>query len=433
MTANSIKTQSEAIFERAQQVIPGGVSSANRVVEPNLVFTRAEGAYIYDADGKRYIDYHAAFGPPVLGHCQPEVNAFVYESLSKVDLVGVGTSEQEVALAEKIIQHIPAAEKVMFCNSGSEATYAALRLSRAVTGRRKIIKFQGCYHGWHDAILMNVISPPEKIGQKDPLSAGMTPEVVADTLVVPFNDVEAVTSIIEENADSVAAVILEPIPHNIGCVMPRPEFLQALRDLTTRYGIVLIFDEVITGFRHGLGGYQAVADITPDLTTLGKAIANGYPLAALCGRESLMMHCRPGGDVFFAGTFNAHPASVAASLATIHILERPENYKHLFTLGNRMRDGLKQIYARHDIQAVVNGYGSVFVSYFMSGPVVSYTDLLRNDDQRFVSLRRELIKRGVYELPVNLKRNHISLAHSAADIDYSLEAVDQVLTAEKGA
>ncbi|MBZ0294439.1 MAG: aspartate aminotransferase family protein [Anaerolineae bacterium] len=433
MTANSVSTKSQAIYDRAKQFIPGGVSSTNRVVDPNLVFTRAEGAYIYDADGKRYIDYHAAFGPPVLGHCQPEVNKFVYESMSKVDLVGVGTSEQEVALAEKIVHHIPSADKVLFSNSGSEATYAALRLSRAVTGRSKIIKFQGCYHGWHDAILMNVISTPEKIGHKDPLSAGMTPAVVDDTLVVPFNDVEAITTVIEENADSVAAVILEPIPHNIGCVMPRPEFLQALRDLTTRYGIVLIFDEVITGFRHGLGGYQSVAGITPDLTTLGKAIANGYPLAALCGREELMMHCGPGGDVFFAGTFNAHPASVAASLATIDILERPDSYKHLFALGDRMRAGLKEIYARHNIEAVVNGYGSVFVSYFMSGPVVNYTDLLRNDTAFFVALRRKLIERGVYELPVNLKRNHISLAHTEADIDFSLEAVDQVLAAEKGA
>ena len=421
-------SQSDAIFEYAQRFIPGGVSSANRRVEPNITFTRAEGAYIYDADGKRYIDYHAAFGPPVLGHCNPEVNDRVHRELSNADLIGVGASELEAQLAEKIVTHVPSAEKVMFCNSGSEATYEALRLARAVTGRRKIIKFQGCYHGWHDAVLMNVISTPEKMGHKDPLSAGMTPEVIDDTLVLPFNDIEAVNAAIDDAGDQIAAIILEPIPHNIGCLMPRPEFLQALRDVTSQHGIVLIFDEVITGFRHGLGGYQEHAGVTPDLTTLGKAIANGYPLAALCGKEDLMRHCGPGGDVFFAGTFNAHPVGVAASLATIEILERPETYEHLFAQGERMRAGLREIYARHNVETLVAGFGSVFVTYFMSAPFVDYSDLLRNDAAKFVAHRRKLIEHGVYELPVNLKRNHISLAHSAADIDQSLEIVDQVLT-----
>lgn len=421
-------SQSHTIFDYAQQFIPGGVSSANRLVDPNISFTRAEGAYIYDEDGKQYIDYHAAFGPPVLGHCHPDVNRRVYEELSRQDLIGVGSSQREAQLAEKIVGHIPCAEKVMFCNSGSEATYAALRLARAVTGRRKIVKFQGCYHGWHDAVLMNVISAPDKIGHKDPISAGMTPEVIDDTLVLPFNDVEAINATFEEVGDTLAAVILEPIPHNIGCVLPRPEFLQALRDLTTRHGVVLIFDEVITGFRHALGGYQSIVGITPDLTTLGKAIANGYPLAALCGREDLMQHCRPGGDVFFAGTFNAHPVGIAASLATVEILEQPTSHEHLFTLGERMRNGLRDIYARHDITATVAGFGSVFVSYFMDGPADNFTDLLRNDVDMFVSHRRKLIEEGIYELPVNLKRNHISLAHTEADVDRTLEIVDKVLS-----
>lgn len=421
-------SQSQAIFDHAQKYIPGGVSSANRLVDPNITFTRAEGAYIYDADGKQYIDYHAAFGPPILGHCHPEVNERVYEELSQHDLIGVGTSQREAELAEKIVKHVPSADKVMFCNSGSEATYAALRLSRAVTGRNKIVKFQGCYHGWHDAVLMNVISSPDKIGFKDPISAGMTPSLIEDTIVLPFNDVEAVNSTLEEEGDSIAAIILEPIPHNIGCVIPRPEFLQALRDLTTEHGIVLIFDEVITGFRHHLGGYQTIAGVTPDLTTMGKAIANGYPLAALAGREELMRHCKPGGDVFFAGTFNAHPVGIAASLATVEILERDGSYDHIFSLGDRMRDGLKEIYAKHDVTATVAGFGSVFVSYFMDRTPLNYTDLLNNDVEKFVSHRRKLIEHGVYELPVNLKRNHISLAHTADDIDRSLEVVDHVLT-----
>jgi glutamate-1-semialdehyde 2,1-aminomutase len=276
---------------------------------------------------------------------------------------------------------------------------------------------------------MNVISSADKVGKQDLLSTGMTPEVVDDTIVLPFNDVEELSQTIQDQGDQVAAVMLEMIPHNIGCVMPRPEFLQALRDLTKQKGIVLIFDEVITGFRHGLGGYQKIAGVTPDLTTLGKAFANGFPIAALCGRADLMEHCRPGGDVFFAGTFNAHPVGVAAALATIEILERPETYKHLFGLGDRVREGLREIFKRHGVEATVAGFGSVFVEYFMNPPVNNYNDLLRNDVKKFVAYRKKLIERGIYELPVNLKRNHISLSHTAKDIDETLEKADQVLSA----
>lgn len=419
----------QAIIEQAQRYIPGGVSSANRLVEPNLVFTHAQGAYIFDADGKRYIDYHAAFGPPLLGHCNPEVNQRVVEAIGQIDVIGAGSSELEAQLAEKLCQHIPSAEKVLFCNSGSEATYAALRLARAVTGRRKIIKFQGCYHGWHDAVLMNVISSPDKIGQKDPLSAGMLPEAVENTLVLPFNDIEAVRQTLEQQGQEIAAIILEPIPHNIGCVLPQPAFVQGLRDLTYQYGSILIFDEVVTGFRHGLGGYQKVLGVTPDLTTMAKAIANGYPLAMLAGRADLLDHCKPGGDVFFAGTFNAHPVGVAAALATIEILERPESYAHIFGLGDRVRQGLHEIIQKHGIKATVAGFGSIFLIYFMEPPIESYTDLLRNDAAKFVAYRRKMIARGIYELPVNLKRNHISLAHTVADIDETLEAANAVLQA----
>ncbi len=419
--------RSKEIYEHAQEFIPGGVSSANRLVEPNLTFTRSQGAYIYDADGNQYVDYHAAFGPPILGHSNPEVNARVMQEIRKLDLVGVGTQELEVQLAEKIVQHLPSAEKVLFCNSGSEATFAAIRLARAATGRRKLIKFQGCYHGHHDAVLMNVISTPDKIGKKDPLSKGMTPEVVDDTLVLPFNDVEEFAQTIQEQGDQVAGVILEPIPHNIGCVMPRPEFLHTLRELTRQKGIVLIFDEVITGFRHGLGGYQKIAGVTPDLTAMGKAIANGYPLAAMAGRSDLMEHCRPGGDVFFAGTFNAHPIGVAASLATVEILERPGTYEHIFSLGERARAGIQQAADRHHVEMTVAGFGSVFVPYFQMGPINNYTDLLRNDTAKDVAFRRKMIERGLYMLPTALKRNHVSLAHTAADIDRTIEAAEAVL------
>lgn len=419
--------RSSEILEEAQRYIPGGVSSANRRVEPNLTFTRAAGAYICDANGRRYIDYHAAFGPAILGHCHPDVNRRVSETIDHVGLFGVGAGEMEARLAAKIVEHVPSAEKVLFCNSGSEATYSALRVARAATGRRKLIKFQGCYHGWHDAVLMNVISPAAAVGRRDPLSAGMTPEVVEDTLVLRFNDVEELTRVIEDQGDEIAAVILEPIPHNIGAVMPHDAFLRSLRDLTSAHGIVLVFDEVVTGFRHTLGGYQAVCGITPDLTTMGKAIANGFPLAALCGRADLLDRCGPDGDVFFAGTFNAHPVGVAASLATIEILEQPDSYPHLFGLGDRMRAGMTGLTDRYGFEAVASGFGSVFVTFFMSGPIDSYDDLLRNDVSMFVRFRREMIERGVYMLPVNLKRNHVSLAHTDADIDTTLEAAEDVL------
>jgi glutamate-1-semialdehyde 2,1-aminomutase len=250
---------------------------------------------------------------------------------------------------------------------------------------------------------------------------------VDDTLVLPFNDVEEAAQTMHDLGGEIAAVILEPIPHNIGCVLPRPGFLRGLRDLTREHGSLLIFDEVITGFRHGLGGYQKIAGVTPDLTTLGKAIANGYPLAALCGRADLMQRCRPGGDVFFAGTFNAHPVGVAAALASVEVLERPGSYDYLFGLGERVRTGLSEIAARAGVEATVTGFGSVFVTYFMSPPVENYTDLLRNDAAKFLAYRRKMIERGIYKLPMNLKRNHLSLAHTEADIDETLEAADAVL------
>lgn len=419
--------RSRELIELSQRYIPGGVSSANRLVEPNLMFSRAEGAYIWDVDGRRYLDYHAAFGPPILGHCHPEVNARVTDAIQGVDLFGVGGGEMETRLAMKIVEHVPAAEKVVFCNSGSEATYSALRVARAATGRQKIIKFQGCYHGWHDAVLMNVITPADKVGQKHVLTAGATPQVIEDTFVLRFNDVDELTQVIAAHGEDIAAVILEPIPHNVGTILPHPAFLSALRSLTAAHGIVLIFDEVVTGFRHALGGYQAIAGVTPDLTTMGKAIANGFPLAALCGRADLLDRFGPGGDVFFAGTFNAHPVGVAASLATIEILERPGSYEHLYRLGDMVRAGLADLVGRYGVEATVTGFGSVFVTYFMNGPIVSYDDLLRNDVETFVRFRLGMIERGIYMLPVNLKRNHISLAHTEADIDATLEAAEAVL------
>ncbi len=270
---------------RAAAVIPGGVNSGQRRVPglEDLVVTATSGSTFTDADGRVYTDYHAAFGPPLLGHNDPDVDGAV---AGAAGLMGVGVTPVEIELAERLVDAVPSLEKVLLTATGSEATFHALRLARTVTGRRHVIKFQGCYHGWHDSVAMNVISPAERVGGKDPLSQGILPEVLDATIVCRFNDADAVEQALSDH--DVAAIILEPIPHNIGAVLPKPGFLEQLRELATKHGTVLVFDEVITGFRHGLGGYQAIAGVTPDLTTLGKAMANGWPVSALGGKAELM-------------------------------------------------------------------------------------------------------------------------------------------------
>jgi glutamate-1-semialdehyde 2,1-aminomutase len=421
--------RSAEMYAESCRVTPGGVHTSIRNLEPHQVWVRAEGAYIVDADGNRFLDYQAAFGPFILGHNHPTVTKAVKEALDESDLFGTGTSALEIRLAQKICQHVPSAESVLFTNSGSESTHHAIRLARAYTKRRKILKFQGCYHGWHDFVCKNVLSAPDKIMQDDVISTGILPEVMAETLVAQFNDLGAVEELFAKNPEQIACIIVEPIPHNIGCVLPRAGFLEGLRKVCDRNGSVLIFDEVITGFRHALGGYQSICGVTPDLTTMGKAMANGFPIAAIAGKRKLMdrFQTKPGGDVFFAGTYNGHAVGCAAALATIAVLEEPETYAHIFSLGDRMRDGLKKIHQRLGINATVAGFRSVFLTYFMDGPVENYSDLMRNRADVFVEYRRRLMERGIFKLPMNLKRNHIGLAHTRADIDRTLEVCEAVL------
>jgi glutamate-1-semialdehyde 2,1-aminomutase len=423
----AIAQHQQHLTDRAKAVIPGGVNSGNRGLPWPLVTTEAKGAYFTDAEGKRYLDYHAAFGPLLLGHNHDVVNEAVRQGTNEVDLMGAGVTLPEIELAEKLGALVPSAERVLLANSGSEATFAALRLARAVTGRNKIIKFQGTYHGWHDAVLMNVITPAEKMGTKHPLSLGMLPEAIENTIVLPFNDVEAIRQTLAEQGDSIAAILVEVIPHNIGCVIPTPEFLQTLREETTRSGALLIFDEVITGFRHALGGYQSIVGVTPDLTTFAKAMANGYPIAALVGKAEYMERFAPGGGVFFAGTYNGHPLNVRAALATIAVLEDGSVHEHCFALAERAATGLEGIARDLGITMTVARFGSVFVPYFMEGPITSYDDLLRNDDQRDIAFRQGMCDQGIFMIPTAIKRNHISAAHTEDDIDRTLEVARQVL------
>lgn len=421
------------LHERARRVLPGGVNSGQRCVPgiEDLVVASASGATFTDVHGRSYVDFHAAFGPEILGHADPDVDAAVSRTARQVDLMGVGVTEPEVELAERIVRHVDSVEQVLLTSTGSEATFHALRLARAVTSRRHVVKFQGCYHGWHDAVAMNVISKPEMVGRRDPLGRGQFPEVVDATIVCPFNDLNAVEQALSQH--DVAAVILEPIPHNIGAVLPADGFLSGLRELCDQYGALLVFDEVITGVRHALGGFQSLVGVRPDLTTLGKAIANGYPVGALGGPRELMeqFSSHPKGTVQFAGTYNGHPAMASAALATLDKIEQQSVHEHIFRLGERARQGLTDVFAARGIPAVVTGYGSVFVTYFLNGPVRDYDDLLRNDAELFVATRLELMRDGLFELPLNLKRSHVSFAHTDEHIDQLIsatgDAVDRAL------
>lgn len=422
------------LAERARRVVPGGVNSGQRSVPglTDLVVTGTDGARFRTADGREYTDFHSAFGPPLLGHNDPDVARATAEAGTTLGHMGVGVTEGEVLLAEQLAELIPSIEKVLLTSTGSEATFHALRVSRAATGRRLVVKFQGCYHGWHDSVSLNVISAPDKVGGHDPISTGILPEVLEATLVLPFNDSEAVRRAFAEHGSDIAAVIVEPVPHNVGALLPYQEFLTTLREETRRAGSVLIFDEVITGFRHDLGGWQKICGVTPDLTTLGKAIANGAPVGAIGGRADLMdlFSTTPGAPAFFAGTYNGHPSVVAAALATLRKLREEPVHEHVFRLGERVRTELTGLYERLGVPAVVTGHGSVFVSYFMPGETPrTYADLLNNDASLFVGYRRRLLEHGLFELPLNLKRSHISYAHTDADVDRLVEGTEAAVKA----
>jgi glutamate-1-semialdehyde 2,1-aminomutase len=412
--------------------MPGGVNSNLRFTDPPVFFTRAKGAHLEDADGNAYVDFHNAFGPILLGHADDRVLRRVIEVAADMDIVGLGSTVLELELARTLTRLIPSAERVLFANTGSEATFHAVRVARAFTGRPLLVKFQGCYHGWHDAVAANVISPAERLDRIDPISAGVLPQALERLVVLPFNDVEALEALMATRGEQVAAVILEPVIHTIGCVLPSPVFLAALRRTTEEQDSVLIFDEVVTGFRHDLGGYQAIAGIRPDLSTFAKSIANGYPLGLLAGRADIMerFNTGPRGDVLFGGTFNANAVSLAAAMATIEALEADDRaiHRRLFALGEHMREGLQSIVDRLGLTARATSFGSVFVLYFTDREVRSFDDALTNDAELYVAFHRGMIERGFLMLPMNLKRNCLTAAHTVADVDRALEAAEDVLT-----
>jgi glutamate-1-semialdehyde 2,1-aminomutase len=419
-----------ALFTRNSAVMPGGLTSNNRKIDRDIVFVSAKGAELVDADGQRYIDYNCAFGGTILGHCDPYIAEAVYASMQQIDLIGLGTTKPEGDLAERLVSLIPSAEQVMLVNSGSEATYHALRLSRAVTGRQKIVKFQGGYHGWYDYVAMNVITPETHIGQQHRLSAGMLEAAATETIVARYNDEADMERVFQQYGHEIAAVIIEPIQHNIGGVKATDNFLKKLRELTTLHGSILIFDEVITCFRHGLGGYQSLCGIMPDLTTIGKAIANGMPISAVVGKRDLIQRCAPppNGDVFLAGTFNGAPPCVAAAMATIDRLSEDTSYPHLYHLGDTMRAQLDGIFERLGIAAQTGGYGSVWVPYFFTGAYHRYEDLLANDDALDRKFRSRMIDFGCLTSPTPLKRYNFTLAHTDEHVAQTLTAAEHALS-----
>lgn len=428
----STKKSSE-ILARNRRAIPGGMVSINRATQPELVFLRAQGAYMWDADGNRYIDYHAAFGPYILGHNDEEVNQAVMESLQDgSSLFGSGTTLREGELAELIQEAVPCAARVQLLNTGSEATYQAIRTARAATARDHIIVMQGGYNGWHNDVSCNLATPLAQLGPKVspgeypyiPISAGVPEAHQALVHPVNFNDLNSVEVTCKRH--SVAALITEPILQNIGLVKPQPGYLEGLRRLADQYGFVLIFDEVKTGFRHALGGYSAICGVQPDLAVFGKALANGFPLAAIAGRQDLMdyfVHPDAGKRVLLAGTYNGHPVPVAAAIATIRRLAASggEVFRRLDEMGALAETQLSALFAAEGVTATIVRQGSAFCVYFMDHAPVDWHDLAAHHDFPFdESMRRALIARGVYCFPIATKQWSISAAHTESDIEYTV-------------
>jgi glutamate-1-semialdehyde 2,1-aminomutase len=421
--------------------IPGGVSSTNRIIDPPIAFVKGQGAYLWDIEGKRYIDYHAAFAPHFLGHNFAPINEAVIDVLrSGESLYGAGPAVLEGRLAELVCENIAAAEKVSLQNTGSEATSLAIRLSRAVTGRQHFIVVQGGYNGNHDELACNVGNTLQEIGQRvspgeyplRPMGAGTTIESTHFVHPVNFNDLESVRYVCRRYP--IAAMITEPVLQNIGVVRPLDGYLTGLRQLADEFGFLLIFDEVKTGFRHALGGYSEISGVVPDLVTYGKAIASGFPLALVGGKRRYMdyiVHPDPTKRPLVAGTYNGHPVGVAAAIRTVEYLlaNRSQIYPHVEELGRCLEDGLRKIFAAHGITASVARQGSALSYYLMSKVPDDYHDILEHHDfERDLRLRRALVELGVFFVPIATKQCSISAAHSVDDISVTLEKVEQAVS-----
>lgn len=418
-----MRSKSQELFRKALQLLPGGVSSPVRAFrgvggEP-IYMARGAGSRITDVDGLTYIDYVGSWGPLILGHCHPEVVEAVARALQSGTSFGASIPG-ELDLAEKIQSAFPSVEKVRFVNSGTEATLSALRVARAATGRERILKFEGCYHGHSDSLLVKAGSGVATLGLPD--SPGVPRGLAKLTLTAPFNDFSALEEIFRQRRHQIAAVIVEPVVGNMGCVSPTSGYLEKLRTLTAEQGTVLIFDEVMTGFRVAHGGVQQLLGITPDMTTLGKIIGGGLPVGAYGGKAELMNLVAPAGPVYQAGTLSGNPLAMAAGSKTLEILSRPGVYERLETLTAKLKAGLKVAATKAGKDLTVNRAGSMFTPFFTSLPVVDYASAKKSDTAAFGRFFHLMLDHGVYLPPSQFEAAFVSTAHTEADIQQTVDA-----------
>jgi len=415
--------KSRRLYAEAKKVIPGGVNSPVRAfravgLEP-LFVSKAKGSKVYDADGGVYIDYVSSWGPMILGHAHPQARKAMSLALSKGWSYGAAT-ELEVRLAQKISAAIPSMELVRMVSSGTEAAMSALRVARGFTGRDKIIKFEGCYHGHADSFLVKAGSGAMTFGIPD--SAGVPESLAANTLVAPYNDLEAVRALFNQNPSQIACVVVEPIAGNMGIVLPREGFLKGLQEICRNHGALLIFDEVITGFRLAYGGVQKIFDITPDLTCLGKIIGGGMPVGAYGGRREVMGKIAPLGPIYQAGTLSGNPLAMTCGLATLDILRQKDVYKKLDLLAEKLCQGLEDLTRKKGIPARINRSGSMFTLFFTGDDVFDYNSAKKAEAGKYAKYFQGMLQSGVWLPPSQFEACFISLAHTAKDIQETLKA-----------
>ncbi len=419
--------KSKALFERATAIMPGGVNSPVRacrsVGADPLFIERAEGAIIIDADGNQYIDYVGSWGPMILGHGHPAVISAIEKTLQRGTSFGA-PADLEVTLAEMIIRAVPSVEMVRMVNSGTEATMSAIRAARGFTERDLIIKFDGCYHGHADMLLVDAGSGVATMGI--PGSAGVPAAAIGHTLSLPYNDIDAFTSVMDRSGDKVAAVIVEPVAGNMGLVPPADGFLSTLRDGTQKHGSVLIFDEVMTGFRVTYGGAQELYGIRPDMTCFGKIVGGGLPVGAYGGIKTIMSCVAPAGPVYQAGTLSGNPVAMAAGIAALAELQKPGFYKSLDKTASRLADGFGRAAEKAGLPLTVHRVGSMIGAFFTHGPVTNYAEAKTSDLTRFSKYFRQMRERGVYLPPSQFEALFVSAAHSHDHIDVSIRAAEAV-------